>query len=218
MAKLIFVFLLLVLFHQEVSLLGNKACISTLHEFQQSLVNRSVNLDSLNAAFSPPNRQASISFVVRYYFCSHSLNANSTTKVLCSDIEKWADDKNAGRDSEVDFSEEVKYKFLWNASPINLFIRPNLLESLSLYTFRTEVRNTSIILDQLCETLIWPGNTTKLVSTEESSKKSDYHDPLEACSNPLPILTLLEKLTANVSANCFISCDTFISNLRSDSA
>ena len=182
---------------QESTVLASKDCIYTLHEFQQSLVNRSVNLDSLQAAFSPPNHQRSISFTVHYHFCTNTLNINSTTNILCSDIEEWVDDKNAGRDSVKDFGENYEHKFSWHASPINLFIRPKLLEYLSLYTFKVSERTTHIILDQLCETLSTYENTT-LDSTLGKSTNQSSDAYYEVCYKPSPVLKLLEKLTANV--------------------
>ncbi len=104
-----------------------KFCISTVNDIQKSLVNRTVNLDSLNLAFSPSNYQQSISFVVHYHFCTrHKILNRSGSQVLCTDLEQWANDVNAGRTPTVDFAANYTYKFIWNQSPINLFIRPKL--------------------------------------------------------------------------------------------
>lgn len=68
-------------------------CLSTLSDFQHSLVDRTLNLDSLNLAFSPSNHQPSISFVVYYHFCTRTKYLNETgSLVLCDNIEKWAND------------------------------------------------------------------------------------------------------------------------------
>ena len=177
------------------NVLANKDCIRTLHDFQQSLVNRSVNLDSLQIAFSPPNHQASISFVVHYRFCSRELTTNSTANILCSELEDWINDVNAGRKSveELNDKYEVHHKFSWNASPINLFIRPKLLKELSLYTFQIGERHTHIVLDQFCESLSTNENVTHELEVEKQSSDDD------ACKNPPSHLMLLEQVTVNVS-------------------
>ena len=176
--------------------LAKKDCISTLHEFQQSLVNRTVNLDSLGLAFSPANHQTSISFAIHYHFCSNSNDSNSTTDILCSNIEKWANEINAGRSPSVDFSGRYTHKFQWNASPINLFIRPELLASLSLFTFQINIQTTHIILDQLCEDIIYFKNLT---SSDISPGLNDSCNRLNICSQPPPVLLLLQELTVDVS-------------------
>ena len=181
--KQLFIILLVTICHQESIIFASKDCISTVHEFQHSLVNRSVNLDSLQTAFSPPNHQTSVSFVVHYHFCSHVPSSEGTT--LCSEIEDWINGMNAGLIQVEEFREkyEAHHQFRWNASPIGLFIRPQLLELLSLFTFRITEGQTHIVLDQCCENLI-------------GSFKSPNED---TCKNPPPVLTQLEKVTANVS-------------------
>ncbi len=168
-----------------------KFCISTVNEIQKSLVGRTVNLDSLSLAFSPSNYQQSISFVVHYHFCTHHKFLNgSGSQVLCKDLEQWANDVNAGRTPAVDFREQYTYKFIWNQSPINLFIRPELLATLSLYTFRIHIPLTHIILDELCEDVINPSNP---ISEPQST------DSMDICRKPTSILLMLETLTSDVS-------------------
>ncbi len=167
---------------------SDQFCISTLNQFQNSLVKRTANLDSLNLAFSPSNYQPSISFIVHYHFCTQQKVLNSSkSQIICEEIEEWVNDKNAGRKPTKDFSKTYAYTFLWNSSPINLFIRPDLLASLSLFTFRTHIFHTHIILDHLCENVINP-TPQALIS-----------DPLDVCKEPTSILLLLESLTSDVS-------------------
>ena len=201
--KQLLIALLVTLRLQEITVLANKDCISTLQEFQQSLVNRSVNLDSLQLAFSPTNHPASISFDVHYYFCSESLDANSTTNISCSEIEDLINHFNAEEKRSAAFDEAYKAhtKFSWNASPINLFIRPRLLGTLSLYTFQVEERHVQIVLDQFCETLS-ANKTLPNIST--------VVDRSELCNNPPPLLLLLEKVTANVSKLMLVPAKYYI--------
>ncbi len=164
---------------------NDQFCINTLNQFQASLVNRIENLDSLELVFSPSNYQPSISFIVHYHFCTRHKILNSS-EIFCDDIEKWANDVNAGKKPTKDFSKTYAYKFLWNASPMNLFIRPDLLATLSLFTFRTHIFTTHIILDKLCEDIVDP--------THEASS----NDALDICRKPTSILLLLESLTSDV--------------------
>ncbi len=162
-------------------------CISTLNDFQQSLVNRTVNLDSLSFAFFPSNHQPSISFIVHYYFCTRDKLSNSS-EIFCDDIEEWANDENAGRKPTKDFSKNFSYTFLWNTSPINLFIRPDLLASLSLFTFQVKIFSAHIILDKYCY------DEHDINPTVNASSS----DPLDVCRKPTSIILLLESLTSDV--------------------
>ena len=174
----------------QVESLSTDFCLdAALHKFQKSLVNRSVNLDSLSLAFSPPNRPMSTSFVVCYHFCSRSGN-NESGWESCSQLEKWANDLNAGRNVPTDFTKKCAHKFLWNTSPMNLFIQPHLLSTLSLGTFQMDIRDSHLILDQYCEPVI-----NHQIATEQNESS----DPLDICHHPPSVLLLLEALTANVS-------------------
>ena len=165
-------------------------CLHSLDDFQVSLLNRSVNLISLQNAFYPANRQSSISFTVKYYLCNNN-NSSEGSSLSCRDVERWVSDLNSGRVPSVDYAANFSYKFGWNASPVSLFIRPELLAALSLFTFRIEVPTVHIILDPICPDAITPD---LLFGTS-----IDY---FEICNNPTPPVELLNQLTQDVSILC----------------
>ena len=165
-------------------------CIRTQYDLQQSLVNRIVNLETLNQAFSPTNHQDSISFYVYYHFCS--LNPVNSSLPSCSALENWVHGLHLGKKGTLDFSERYMFKFLWNASPINLFIRPDLLQTLSLYMFQVHLPEAHLILDPVCDD-VHVNESLTLTAQNESN------DLLYICRHPSPILVMLESITVNVS-------------------
>lgn len=171
-------------------------CLHSLDDFQVSLLNRSVNLISLQNAFYPANRQSSISFTVKYYICSNSTEGSSLS---CSDVERWVSDLNSGREPNVDYLANYSYKFGWNASPISLFIRPDLLKALSVYTFRIDVPIVNIILDSMCEDTVVP--------TPADWMLGQSGDVLEICNFPTPPIEMLNQLTQDVS-NSYVGYHT----------
>lgn len=164
------------------------ACIKTPNQYHQSLVNRIVNLESLSKAFSPTDRQASITFTVYYHFCTEA--GNGTSKVRCEDVEEWVSDRNSGLNPSDVFMDKYVYKFIWNSSPINIFIRPKLLASLSLFTFQVDERETHLVLDEPCD---WSG------IDEPNITNPQCDDWLEICRHPAPDILMLNELTAHVS-------------------
>jgi len=162
-----------------------QTCIKTINGLKQSLVARSVNLDSLASAFSPVNRQSSITFEVHYFFCSNSTSSGSSTKFSCDELEEWINDINAGRAIDTNFTDDYDLKFQWYASPVNLFIRPELLKALSLYTFNVDSYKTYLILDELCDN-----------PEHQIDNSTECH---AVCVNPSPALLVMQELTADVS-------------------
>ncbi len=161
-------------------------CIRTQYDLQQSLVSRTVNMETLNGAFSPTNRQDSISFYVYYHFCSLNSTNRSLDLPSCSTLEKWVHGLHSGEKGTLDFSESYAHKFLWNVSPINLFIRPDLLQTLSVYMFQVHLPEAHLILDPVCDDV-------------NESLTLTAHKLLDICRYPPPIIVMLESITVNVS-------------------
>ncbi len=180
--------LLLLCFGMQNAFSAEEKCIRTQYDFQQSLVSRTVNMETLNGALSPTNHQESISFYVYYHFCSLNSTNRSIDLPSCSTLEKWVHGLHSGENGTLDFSERYAYKFVWNASPINLFIRPDLLQTLSLYMFQVHLPEAHLILDPVCDDV-----------NESLTLTTQYYELLDICRNPPPILVMLESITVNVS-------------------
>ncbi len=188
-----YLLLLLLCFGMQNAFSAEEKCIRTQYDLQQSLVSRTVNMETLNGAFSPTNHQDSISFYVYYHFCS--LNPVNSSLPSCSTLEHWVRGLHSGEKGTLDFSERYVYKFVWNASPINLFIRPDLLQTLSLYMFQVHLPKAHLILDPVCDNV-----NESLTSTAQNES---YNELLDICRYPPPILVMLESITVNVSTNLF---------------
>ena len=185
--------LLMLCFGMQDAFSTEEKCIWTQYDLQQSVVNRTVNLETLNGAFSPTNHQDSISFYVYYHFCSlNPVNSSNGSLPSCSALENWVHGLHLGKKGTLDFSERYMFKFLWNASPINLFIRPDLLQTLSLYMFQVHLPEAHLILDPVCDD-VHVNESLTLTAQKESN------DLLYICRHPSPILVMLESITVNVS-------------------
>ena len=187
-----YLLLLMLCFGMQDVFSTEEKCIRTQYDLQQSLINRTVNMETLNGAFSPGNHQDSMSFYVYYHFCSlNPVNSSNGSLPSCSALENWVHGLHLGKNETLDFSERYMFKFLWNASPINLFIRPDLLQTLSLYMFQVNLPEAHLILDHVCDDV---NESLTLTAQNES-----YNDPLYICRDPPPILVMLESMTVNVS-------------------
>ena len=99
-------------------------CLKTFQELEKSLLARSANADSLRDAFYPPNRQTGIVVNVFYYF----------------------DDGTIYDEQNVTYN----YAFRWATSAVLQFIRPELLQHLSLYTYHGHTTTLNITIDPVC--------------------------------------------------------------------
>ena len=87
--------------------------------------------------------QYSASFYVYYHFCSS--NSVNVRLPSCSTLEHWVRGLHSGEKGTLDFSERYVYKFVWNASPIHIFIRPDFLQTLSMYMFQVHFPEAHLI-------------------------------------------------------------------------
>lgn len=160
--------------------------LRTLDEFQDSLLSRRVNLNSLRIAFYPTNRQKSVSIDVNYYFCDQF---NNGSFLPCNDLVRYVEDMNSGRVPDIDHSGNFSFKFRWYSSPVSLFIRPALLSPLSLYIYRINVPIAHIVLD---------GVDQDMLPVEGFEREQNYNSK-ELCNNVCSALKLLNQLTSDVS-------------------
>ena len=124
-----------------------------------------------------------------YHFCSS--NPVNVRLPSCSTLEHWVRGLHSGEKGTLDFSERYVYKFVWNASPIHIFIRADFLQTLSMYMFRVHFPEAHLILDPVCDDV-----NKSLTSTAQNES---YNELLDICRYPPPILVILESITVNVS-------------------
>ena len=138
-------------------------CISKFYELEKSLLSREANLDALKEAFFPDDRQASITVEIYYYMARGNMSTISSSEALNYD-----------------------HKFRWTLSPVHVFVRPALLECLSLYVYQPSTVVARLIVDPIC-----------------NSEETDVHKSDSTCNNMdteagTPV-RLLNKLTTHVS-------------------
>ena len=141
-------------------------CIATLSDLEESLLRYS-NMDRLAIAFFPTNRQASVAVDVCYSIITGDENATSNS--TCD------------------------YKFRWTKASIHMFIRPSLLESLSLYVHQVDTAVVKLVIDPMC-------------GEEIITKKSDslcYNSECKSNVAGSPIC-LLNTFTIHVSCSVII--------------
>ena len=144
-----------------------KGCISTFSELEKSLLSRESNLDILKKAFFPVNRQTSIVVDVYYYMPTGNMSMVSSLEALDHD-----------------------YKFRWTLSSVHVFIRPALLECLSLYIYRPYPIAARLIVDPICSgEEIGAHNKSKPICNETKYMDTEAGTPVR----------LLNELTTHVS-------------------
>ena len=162
---------------------GKHNCISNFPELEEELLQRKQNLDSLNEAFFPPNRQLSIVVDVHFYFLPNisSLSEGSTLEDVSIDDQPTLKRFELGH---------YDYKFRWAASCVTAFIRPDLLEAFSLYTYFDFTKTAKVIIPPICGS---QALDTRIISADGHSS--------QVCSNEAVgrVETLLNRLTTHVS-------------------
>ena len=144
-----------------------KGCISTFSELEKSLLSRESNLDILKEAFFPVNRQTSIVVNVYYYMPTGNMSMVSGLEALDHD-----------------------YKFRWTLSSVHVFIRPALLECLSLYIYRPYPIAARLIVDPICSgEEIGVHNKSNPICNETKYMETEAGTPVR----------LLNELTTHVS-------------------
>ncbi len=194
--------LILALFHLA-------ATISHCDEFQngnnytayESMLLTDENLVELEKGFFPTNYHSSVVLDVEYHFIftgssySEEIHRKEVEIVSRSELQNsgvYSSDANVLQQQEespflnLTAAEISHYHFRWVISPINLFIRPGLLTSLSLNAYQT--RNPSIDLYLGLPINCSPEVLNRILNSSAS-----------VCDHPPAHLRELNTLTSNVS-------------------
>ena len=115
---------------------GNRSCIETFIDLEDSLVGRNSNIDRLHNAFFPSNQRVPVAVDLFVHF-STSLQPNSHK--LCYPSTARLDNQTAD------------YKFRWYPSAMLLFVPPEMLRPLSLFVYRGTVTIAEVVIDPVCE-------------------------------------------------------------------
>ena len=141
--------------------------------YESMLLAHDINAVDLEQGFFPTNYHSSVVVDVNYHF----IFTSETSDLEMQEEEPFLN---------ITAAEISHYRFRWMVSPINLFIRPNLLSSLSLKTYQT--RNVSMDLY-----LGLPYNCTPEVLNRILNSSASI------CNDPPAHLYHLNTLTTNVS-------------------
>ena len=175
--------LILLLHHQD----GVHSCIedsSNYSAFEISLLTNE-NLMTLQNAFFPTNKPASIVVDVFYHFVGAESDHGVEETILQQNHRILRDVNYINIKSNLESNSLDKVlKFRWMASPINMFCRPDLLKQLSLYAFQAKIGTVHLKLERPCKMDFL--DATLLAGTDE-------------CMNVSDIYYLLNNLTSNVS-------------------
>ena len=114
-------------------------CIRHYHELEASLVGNPLNLDSLTRSFFPPN-EPSVPVVEAFYTLSDSQDPDQHPLVL--EIQGA---------NETELSALAQYRYRWSDTPIYLFMDPEVLELLSLFTIRLRYHAVRVVVRPICD-------------------------------------------------------------------
>ena len=156
--RLVFL-LLLYLAQQEQHLADCKGCNYSMLE--EALVNDPSNLEQLQLAFFPTNKQKRIVFDVVYHLPKPDIERNSSvvTAVTAERIVVAQGGNEGGyiahrvlRNADGDGDNgtdkaDNSLTFRWMASPIIMYCRPDLLKNLSLFAFETDITTINLTID-----------------------------------------------------------------------
>ena len=155
----------------------------------ESLLLEGSNLINLEDAFYPTNHPYSIMVDVYYHFTAGK-----------DKIEVYSDDSvmitkeghrilRQANPVEKSTEKNISVKFSWLVSPINLYIRPDLLKRLSLWTYQAKPNRVDIVMKTTCT----PEQTQKIIAEGGNTSENN-------CSSLSTLLYQLNNMTANVSA------------------
>lgn len=148
--------------------------------YENMLLEDDTNLLELEKGFFPTNYRSSIVVDVMYHFIFTDRSAGGSK-----------DDTNLQQLEEqpmlnLTATEISHHHFRWVISPINLFIRPELLTTLSLHSYQTRKVSVDLYLGLVFDCS--PEILNRVLNSSASS-----------CDHPPAHLTQLNRLTANVS-------------------
>ena len=154
----------------------NENCIKSYQDLEMSVIERPSNMDAMNLAFSPPNRQAGIAAEVYYFF-------NDRNTSLNTDITSY------------------DYAFRWSSSPIFNLMRPELLHQLSLFVYHGGMTTIKIVVDPLC---VVPSFNSRLLDEEACSGGASTSDSVRLL-NQLTTNVSPRTVTSQISVDKYRS-------------
>ena len=117
---------------------GSCSCIRDYHELERSLLSSSINVDSLTKTFFPPNLPTPPIVQILYYLNISNLTDHPANLLVAEEepvtVELLSHD----------------YQFRWSENPLYLFMDPNILEVLSLFSIRIRSHTTRLVVDPIC--------------------------------------------------------------------
>ena len=128
-----------VLFLASLACTGSCSCIRDYHELERSLLSSSVNIDSLTKTFFPPNLPNPPVVTVLYYLSNENLTDHPVNI-----LEREGHENNGNELLSHD------YQFRWSENPLYLFMDPNILEVLSLFSIRIRSHTARLVVDPIC--------------------------------------------------------------------
>ena len=181
---------------QQQHLADCKGCNYSMLE--EALVGDPDNLEQLQLAFFPTNKQKRIVFDVVYHIFRPDIESNVNSSQLRVVSEERGDQRGIDiahrilRNADGDGNDDIEkadnsLKFRWMTSPVIMFCRPELLKNLSLLAFETDITTINLTINAC-----------------------DYYQKGEenVCREPeldqADIRRLLNELTTNVS--CYSMC------------
>ena len=117
-------------------------CIRDYQELEASLFSNPLNLDSLTRSFFSPN-EPSVPVVEAFYTFSDSQNPEEHLLVL-----------ELQGANETELSALAQYRYRWSETPIYLFMDPDVLELLALFTIRPRYHAVRVVVRPICDNYI----------------------------------------------------------------
>lgn len=159
-------------------------CPVSYQELESALLNTDDNMEKLMLIFFPTNQPTSIVVNVNYIIeINASVIENETLEAspAIDDRQDVIKNHRVLREVEGYSYHYAMLQFRWTLSAINLFVEPNLLQILSLYTFQTDIHSVNL-------TLVLPNNCDiHSIKVNEST-----------CNDKVDIIEGLNDLTSNV--------------------
>ena len=182
------VFLFIVCGSHSVLVSGSCKALNDSSNFTafESLLLTDSNLVQLEDALFPTNSHSSVVVNVNYHF--YELPLTNKPAELHPGVKQVShainDVTKPDPVTQEDFinKDQFVFHFKWLASPVNLFVRPDLLQRLSLMTYRVDNIAVDLHFEAPCY-------------LEEFSTNS-------TCTHLPKLLSQLNNLTSNVSAMC----------------
>lgn len=165
---------------------SGEECIQQFHHLWKSFHSRHANIDRVQHAMLPPNSPASVQIDVFYHF-------STTLMYACKTSSEHSGACNYSSLHLLNLSSmPFDYKFRWSSTSVHNYIRPKLLERLSLFTYQAQITEVHIVIDPIC------GHRSEYNGTEVCREPKE-----EDITSPGLDVKLLDELTCHVSLICW---------------